>query len=164
MSSPEAAGRSVPWADFAAAAPSLEAFGRRRLEKRVAYLATNRSDGAPRLHPVSPFIGGGGLFVYMEPKSPKVADLRRDARYALHCGVEDDSGGAGEFYVTGHAREVTDRRRRAEAFGFACAAGYQPMERHVLFELDAGRVLATTYEQGRRRESWPATTGSSKVQ
>jgi hypothetical protein len=37
----------------------------------------------------------------MEPTSPKAADLRRDPRYALQCGVEDDRGGGGEFHVTG---------------------------------------------------------------
>jgi len=61
------------------------------LERRVAYLGTTRTDGSPRVHPVSPFIGAGCLFVYMEPTSPKAADLRRDARYALHCGVEDEA-------------------------------------------------------------------------
>jgi len=65
------------WADFAVAAPHLEAFGRRRLERRIAYLATIRADGSPRVHPVSPFIGGGCLAVYMEPTSLKATDLRR---------------------------------------------------------------------------------------
>ena len=52
----------------------------------------------------------------MEPASPKVADLRRDPRYALHCGVEDNSGGNGEFHIIGRAEEITDQRRRTEAF------------------------------------------------
>lgn len=75
----------LSWTDFAAEAPALEAFGRRRLERRIAYLATIRADGSPRVHPVSAFIVGGCLAVYMEPTSLKVADLRRDVRYALHC-------------------------------------------------------------------------------
>ena len=144
------------WADFAAEAPPLEAFGRRRLERRIAYLATIRADGSPRVHPVSPFIGGGCLAVYMEPTSPKVADLRRDGRYALHCGVEDDEGGEGELYVTGRAEEITDARRRSEASGWAEAAGYKPVERHVFFEFKLGQVLSTTYEKGRKRERWRA--------
>jgi hypothetical protein len=144
------------WADFAAEAPHLEAFGRRRLERRIAYLATIRADGSPRVHPVSPFIGGGCLAVYMEPTSPKVADLRRDGRYALHCGVEDDEGGEGELYVTGRAEEITDARRRSEASGWAEAAGYKPVERHVFFEFKLGQVLSTTYEKGRKRERWRA--------
>ncbi len=144
------------WADFAAEVPHLEVFGRRRLERRIAYLATIRADGSPRVHPVSPFIGGGCLAIYMEPTSPKAADLRRDARYALHCGVEDNDGGEGEFYVTGRAEEITDVRRRTVAFGWAEAASYKPVERHVFFEFKLGQVLSTTYDNGRKRERWPA--------
>jgi 2-iminoacetate synthase ThiH len=148
--------RNVAWADFTKAAPDLGAFGGERLERRVAYLATTRPDGAPRLHPVSPFISAGRLYFYMEPTSPKAADLRRDPRYALHCGVEDNSGGGGEFSVTGEAREVTDPAERREAFAAAREAGYRPAERHVVFELKVGRVLATTYDQGPKRRRWPA--------
>jgi hypothetical protein len=52
----------------------------------------------------------------MEPTSPKALDLRREARYAMRCGVEDDSGGQGEFFVNGRAVEVDDARTRGEAF------------------------------------------------
>ena len=93
----------------------------------------------------------------MEPTSLKVADLRRDARYALHCGVEDNEGGEGEFYVTGRAEEITDARRRTAASGWAEAAGYKSAERHVFFELKLGLVLATTYDdKGPKRERWRA--------
>ena len=90
----------------------------------------------------------------MEPTSPKVADLRRDARYALHCGVEDDEGGDGEFYVTGHAEEITDAERRGVVFDCAVADGYKPAERHVFFEFKLGQVLSTTYDNGPKRERW----------
>ncbi|MGH2405330.1 MAG: pyridoxamine 5'-phosphate oxidase family protein, partial [bacterium] len=50
----------------------------------MAYLATLRGDGAPRVHPVTPIVGEGRLFLFMEPTSPKGHDLRRDGRYALH--------------------------------------------------------------------------------
>lgn len=145
-----------PWADFAAEAPHLAAFGQRRLERRIAYLATIRADGSPRVHPVSPFIGGGCLAIYMEPTSLKAADLRRDARYALHCGVEDNEGGHGEFYVTGLAQEIADAGRRAEAVRWAAAAGYEPADRHVFFELKLGYVLGTTYDEGPKRQRWRA--------
>ena len=92
----------------------------------------------------------------MEPTSPKVADLRRDARYALHCGVEDNEGGEGEFSVTGRAEEITDPHRRTAALGWAEAAGYKPAERHVFFEFKLGQVLSTTYDNGRKRERWRA--------
>jgi len=95
----------------------------------------------------------------MEPTSPKATDLRRDARYALHCGVEDDSGGDGEFYVAGLAEEVVDEPKRSEAFGFARASGYKPAERHVLFELKVGQTLSTSYQNGPTRERWSAPSG-----
>ncbi|MPZ31733.1 MAG: pyridoxamine 5'-phosphate oxidase [Rhodospirillales bacterium] len=146
----------LSWADFGAEVPHLEAFGRRRLERRIAYLATIRADGSPRVHPVSPFIGGGCLAIYMEPTSPKVADLRRDARYALHCGVEDNEGGESEFYVTGRAEEITDAQKRIGAVSWAEGAGYDPVDRHVFFEFKLGHVLATTYDEGPKRERWRA--------
>jgi pyridoxamine 5'-phosphate oxidase-like protein len=154
MTNPEAGSLVLSWADLAAEAPHLEAFGRRRLERRIAYLATVRADGSPRVHPVSPFIGAGCLAIYMEPTSFKVADLRRDARYALHCAVEDNEGGEGEFYVTGRAEEITDALRRAAAVGWAEAVGYDPVDRHVFFEFKLGYVLATTYDNGPKRQRW----------
>jgi hypothetical protein len=160
MTDPKVGGVVLSWADLAVEAPHLEAFGRRRLERRIAYLATVRADGSPRVHPVSPFIGGGCLAIYMEPTSLKAADLRRDARYALHCAVEDNEGGEGEFYVTGRAEEITDAQRRAAALGWAEAVGYDPVDRHVFFEFKLGYVLATTYDEGRpKRERWRAFPG-----
>ena len=139
--------------------PELESFGRSRLERRVAYLATNRRDGWPRLHPVSPFIGAGSLLVYMEPTSPKVVDLRRDPRYVLHGGVEDDSGGGGEFCVSGFANEVLTRERRSEAFASARTAGYKPTEHHIVFEFKIARAFSTIYQGGAKRTRWSADEG-----
>ncbi len=58
-------------------------FGAERLNGKVAYLATVRKDGSPRVHPMTPIIGQGHLFVFMEPTSPKGHDLQRDGRYAI---------------------------------------------------------------------------------
>jgi hypothetical protein len=58
------------WQEFAVAAPDLAAFGYQRLVRIVAYLATIRADGAPRVHPLVPHIGQGRLFVYIDPTSP----------------------------------------------------------------------------------------------
>ena len=137
--------------------PDLASFGRQRLEGRIAYLATVRPDGSPRVHPVSPFLSNTDLCLYMEPTSPKVLDLRRDARYAMHCGVEDDSGGGGEFFVRGRAVEVDDTNARGEVFEQARLMGYRPQERHVLFELRIEEAMATLYEKGHaNRSKWKA--------
>lgn len=146
------------WSQFTAASPDLASFGKLRLEGRVAYLATIRPDGTPRLHPVSPFITKDSLLVYMEPASPKGDDLRRDARYSMHCGVEDNSGGQGEFLVRGHALEVNDAEAREEAFRQARMMGYNPQKRYVLFELRIQEATATHYEQGEpKRIRWRAS-------
>jgi len=136
----------VSWRKFASAAPELAAFGTARLTGRIAYLATIRADGALRVHPVSPFISQATLFLYMEPTSPKGNDLRRGSRYALHCSVEDTSGGGGEFCVRGRAAVVDDPQTRGKAFDAAKAIGYKPNDRYTLFELGVEEALATTYD------------------
>ena len=143
------------WAQFAAAASEQSEFGRRRLEGPIAYLATVRRDGSPRVHPVTPFVAGERLIVYMEPTSPKASDLRREPRFALHCGVEDNSGGQGEFLITGRAAEITDPSIREEVFERARRLGYNPRERYVVFELRIEEAMSTTYEgDSPKRTRW----------
>ena len=139
------------WSGLAADDPALAAYAAERLTGAVAYLATIRSDGGPRLHPVSPILRPSGLFVFMEPSSPKRRDLLRDPRYALHSGVEDDEGGGGEVTVWGRARAIDDPAGRA-----AVASADTP-ERRVLFELTLERVVASTYgSAGPVRRRWVA--------
>ena len=137
--------------------PDLASFGKQRLEGRIAYLATVRPE---RLAPCSPrvsVLSGNDLCVYMEPTSPKVLDMRRNARYAMHCAVEDDSGGQGEFFVTGRAVEVDDAKTSGQAFEDARMMAYSPQERHVLFELRIEEAMATVYENSRpKRSKWGA--------
>jgi hypothetical protein len=133
----------VSWAQLREHQPGLAAFGERRLRSRVAYLATVDAGGAPRVHPVTPFLTAERLLVFMEPSSPKGHDLRRGSRYALHCSVEDDQGGGGEFRVRGSAREVTDAELRGQA---AAQAPYDPSPSYVLFELLVDDAFSTTYE------------------
>ena len=46
----------------------------------LAFLATVRRDGGPRVHPMCPLIHQGGLYGFFVP-GPKQADLHRDGRY-----------------------------------------------------------------------------------
>ena len=133
------------WAEFAAAAPELAAFGAGRFEAGVAYLATITADGGPRVHPVTPIVGADGLFVFMEPTSPKGYDLKRLARYALHSAVPNSGGDGGEFFVSGRAQLITDPARRAVAVQ---AARYAPKDRYILFELSVDAAASTLYENG----------------
>jgi nitroimidazol reductase NimA-like FMN-containing flavoprotein (pyridoxamine 5'-phosphate oxidase superfamily) len=147
--------KTLAWKEFATVAPDLAAFAERRLKGRVAYLATLRADGSPRVHPVTPHVGEGRLFIYMEPSSPKVLDLRRDGRFALHCTVEDTSGGEGEVVVRGHASIIEDPATRATLFDIARGEGFHPEERYVVFEFCIAAVSSTTYEDDRPvRRSW----------
>ena len=143
------------WSQFREGAPALAGFGKERLEGRIAYLATTRPDGSPRVHPVSPVITDAHLFVYMEPTSPKARDLRRDSRYAMHCAVEDNSGGQGEFFVRGQAVEIVDPAIREEAFEHARSTGYCPLDRYALFHLNVIEAMATAYEDDQpKRLRW----------
>jgi hypothetical protein len=116
------------WLDFALAAPELAAFGEARLTSGPAYLATVRADGMPRVHPVTPIIGEGRLFLFMEPTSPKGRDLQRGSGYALHCWVSDNEGGEGEFWLAGHAFLDEDPAMRK----LAATHGYQPQDHYIL--------------------------------
>ena len=135
----------MSWKTLEQERPELASFGAERFGGGVAYLATVREDGSPRVHPVTPIVGGGRLFLFMEPTSPKGYDLRRDGRYAVHSAVRDSGGSNGEFLVTGHAEFVEDPEVWEHA---ASLSNYAPAERYVLFELDIEDALAITYEDG----------------
>lgn len=135
----------MPWSEFDAADPELAAFGRERLHGRVAYLGTPRANGAPRVHPVTPVLGEGHLFLFMEPTSPKGKDLLRDSRFALHCAVGDNSGNSGEFLAWGNAVLIDDAAIRAKA---AALSTYAPEARYILFELHPTRTQSTEYRDG----------------
>jgi hypothetical protein len=128
----------VSWHQFVAEEPRLAEFVRERLHGRIAYLATLNAKGSPRLHPVTPVIDGRRLLVFMEPNSPKGHDMRRDGRYALHCGVEDARGGSGEVLVRGRAHAQPPAAAEAAV---ADAAHAPPAERYVMFELELSEVL-----------------------
>jgi hypothetical protein len=142
------------WHELADNAAELAGSAADRFTAGVAYLATTARDGAPRVHPVTPIIGSGSLFVFMEPTSPKGRDLRRDGRFALHSPVDDAQGGGGEFLLRGRARLVEDPDERARA---AAASSYAPADRYVLFELLPDDLLATDYPEGApRHRRWRA--------
>ncbi|MGZ6969601.1 MAG: hypothetical protein ACXVKN_17895, partial [Acidimicrobiia bacterium] len=97
-----AGGAPVRWCDFAAEVPAIAEAGRQLIYQYgpgLAYLATLRADGAPRLHPVCPVVAHGGLYVFVGNQSPKLTDLRRDGRFALHAfpraDVDDEFGVSG---------------------------------------------------------------------
>ena len=133
----------VTWGELMAAEPELAAFAADRLlAAPVAYLATVRADGRPRVHPVTPVLTTVGLYVFMEPTSPKGRDLRERGWCALHNAVTDMSGSGGEVTVTGQGVAVDDAEVRGAA---VAAARFEAAERYVLFELLVTDVRANGY-------------------
>lgn len=132
--------------------PELAEFGIARFSSRVAYLATVRKDGSPRVHPVTPIIGDRNLFLFMDPTSPKGYDLRRTGRYAMHASVENEDGGLGEFYIAGRAFLNEDEAMRTLAVRHA---GYDVADRYILFRLTVEEAMSTVYEDdGLARNRW----------
>jgi hypothetical protein len=107
----------------------------------IAYLATVRVDGGPRLHPFCPILADGRLFAAIPRSSPKGWDLRRDPRCAIHAlpGPEDD-----ELCIRARAVEVTDGATRAlvrETVGRTAVGGMvETVSNDALFEFDLEQV------------------------
>jgi hypothetical protein len=131
------------WGAFASAEPELAAFVAERLQARPPYLATVRASGAPRVHPVTPIFTDDGLYLFMEPTSPKGSDLRERVWFALHNGVPDNSGTGGEASVSGTGHPVDDAEVRAAV---VAAATYDTDDRYVLFELRPTEVRCKAYD------------------
>jgi hypothetical protein len=130
------------WGTFAAAEPELAAFVVERLRAAPSYVATVRPSGAPRVHPVTPIVTDDGLYLFMEPTSPKAAGLRERGWFALHNGVPDNAGTGGEASVRGTGHPVDDAAVRAKV---VAAARYEPADRYVLFELRPAVVRCYGY-------------------
>jgi hypothetical protein len=144
------------WGEFQQANPELAQFGASRLHGQVAYLGTINIRGLPRVHPVTPIIGHDRLFLFMEPTSPKGADLRRGSGYSLHSSVADTAGSNGEFQVAGYGRLIEEQEARRLA---ARHAPYTPLDRYLLFELSVERAVRTLYTaDGPQRTWWVSST------
>ena len=139
---------AVTWATFERERPDLAEAGRALFYQYgvgLAFLATVRPDGGPRLHPMCPILRDVGLFALIVP-SPKRGDLARDGRYAMHAFPADENEDA--FTVTGVARSVeapattaTVRERFLEERGMEVAPpGFDDQR---VFEFLIGSCLLT---------------------
>lgn len=144
------------WAEFASDQPELAAYGWELLreEQGYAYLATVSRTGAPRVHPVVPFVAEGRLFVSIVTASPKVADLRENPRYMLHATVGDNDT---EFAMRGRAFELVDRTESARVLENHELNTAEVHADCVLFALDLDRVDAAIWDDGPpHRQTWRA--------
>ncbi|MBN2304243.1 MAG: pyridoxamine 5'-phosphate oxidase family protein [Anaerolineae bacterium] len=134
------------WSEFAAAAPTLAAWGEQRFNRvRVAYLATVCEDGTPHVQPVSPVVCDHHLVLFLDPDSPKAQDLCMNGRYAMHSLIDNPAGIGGEFHITGQAVEVDDTDMRRRAVEAAC---YTPPAGSAMFELTVESAVAIDYTDG----------------
>lgn len=158
MTEPAAAGsdpKAVTWGEFAAQEPELAAFGARLLGVRPSYLATIRPSGRPRVHPVTPIFCDSGLYLFMEPTSPKGKDIDQRGWFAMHNGVPDNAGTGGEFFLSGRGRFVGSPDVWSKV---AEAATYEPASHYVLYELLVSEARARGYGDTPlpERRSWRA--------
>jgi hypothetical protein len=108
-------GTMITWTQFEQQAPDLAKAGREQLyafDVALGFLATVRRDGGPRVHPVCPVISPAGLHVLIVG-GPKLGDLRRDGRYAMHSETFPPPREEDGFSVSGRAIEVTNPATRA---------------------------------------------------
>jgi nitroimidazol reductase NimA-like FMN-containing flavoprotein (pyridoxamine 5'-phosphate oxidase superfamily) len=153
------------WADVGSAAPELAAAGERLFRTfTLAFLATVRPDGGPRVHPVTITVHDGRLYAFLVSGTPKRGDLLRDPRYALHSfpsfpGGTVDSYVDDELVVFGRARPVEDVETRAAV---ASVHNDTVHVRDLLFELEVERVQHKTRRDGKAVYAWwPTGTSSS---
>ncbi|MCV2393308.1 hypothetical protein OEB99_03215 [Actinotalea sp. M2MS4P-6] len=131
------------WAQFARQAPDVAEVATSLLTvpgTGFGYLATVDRGGAPRIHPIMPVWAVGSMFAFIEP-SPKLKDLERDGRYALHSTGSEDVDD--ELMVVGRARISADVALRDEV---AAACPFIPGPDTVLVELLLDRVMWANYE------------------
>lgn len=91
---------------------------------------------------MTPIFTDSGLFLFMEPTSPKGRDLRERGWFALHNGVPDNAGSGGEFYASGHGLFVEDLDVWSDV---ADSASYAPADRYILFELQLSEARCNGY-------------------
>ncbi len=138
----------MSWARLEREAPEIAAKGRALIyqgETGQGLLATVPTDGPPRIHPVWVAVKDGRLLLFVNP-SAKRADLRSDARYALHTYIDPQA--PSEFSLRGRCVAISgdERARIAADWYFTTTDGYD------LYELQIETALL-----GERRDAdaWP---------
>ncbi|HKN02072.1 MAG TPA: hypothetical protein VJX23_16275 [Candidatus Binataceae bacterium] len=145
----------LSWSEFQNRAPAIADAGRKLIHQHgngLAFLATLRKDGAPRMHPICPTVFEGALYALIGP-SHKRRDLLRDGRFALHsfpCPEVDD-----EFLVMGRALLVEDPARHARVLADLKSKGMTSTEDEFLFEFQIDRAMHAAYNGP--HGTWPPT-------
>jgi hypothetical protein len=137
----------ITWTEFERHQPALADAGRRQYYQfgiGLAFLATIRPDGGPRVHPVCPVIGPAGLHLLIKA-GPKQQDLRRDGRYALHSEMCPPPRHDDGFAIIGRAREVIDADTagvvRRQVLAERDGKVWPGFDEEAIFELSLERCL-----------------------
>jgi hypothetical protein len=137
----------ITWTEFERHQPFLAGAGRKQIYQvgiGLAFVATVRPDGGPRVHPVCPVISEAGLHVLIKA-GPKQEDLRRDGRYALHSETCPPPRHEDGFAITGRAREVTDAQTagmvRRQVLAERDGKVWPGFDEEAIFELSLERCL-----------------------
>jgi hypothetical protein len=139
----------MKWSQFGEERPDLQKAAEALFYQHglgLGFLATVRPDGGPRVHPICPVLAGE-LYAFFVP-GPKLADLRRDGRFALCSETCAPPRHDDNVYVTGTAEELNDPqlRERLTAQLLAERSLAEPWPGFAdepLFELQVDRVLVT---------------------
>ncbi len=148
------------WRELAADVPELGVAAEPLLRDfTLAYLATVRRDGGPRVHPVTITLHDGDLYVFVVGATPKRADLQRDGRYALHSFPRFPNGTIDsyvddELVLRGTAVAIGDAALREAV---ACVHNDTVHDGDVLFRLDVDHAQYKTRRDGRAVYArWPS--------
>jgi hypothetical protein len=143
------------WSSFVRSAPEIARLGEKRLFQfgpGLAYLATVRADGGPRVHPVCVNIVEGELYLLIGP-SPKRRDLARDGRFALHSFPAPDVDD--EFYLAGRVEPEPDPAVVGRVAAAQLARGATTSGDELAFRLRIERALYSRYKPRGAPDNWP---------
>ena len=151
----EGVGR-MSWQALADAAPELATFGAERLHDQVAYLATLKPDGSPRLHPVRPVVTAGACSCSWRPPHPRsaISSAIRGTRSTARPRATSRGTCESSESRAPPGGSTTDGRSTANA-GSAFLRG----EQFLLYELGIGAAFRQQYGgDGRpQRQRWRAS-------
>ena len=155
------------WNDVHDDAPELADLVRGRFEEHgLAYMATLRRDGSPRLSGVEPWFGDGDVWMGMMWQSRKALDLRRDPRCALHSANTDTQVSDGDARIGGRVVEHLDEAGLARGRDLyeAATGDRSPDGPMHLFSLDIAEVVFLRPEDDRLViRSWTPGRGERRI-
>lgn len=155
------------WTTFETEAPDLAKRVQLRFEATgLAFLASLRKDGSPRISAVEPLIAAGDVWIGMMEGSLKAADLTRDGRFALHAASVDKNVAEGDAKLAGVAVPVSPEDRVRFVDAMKAINGWIPEGEFPLFRTELTEVSFLKPEGGDHLliEIWKPGQGVRRVE